>query len=260
MFYQLSHFGTPDYFRREDREDFSFPTHLHQSFELILIKEGNMNVVVDGKVYNLEKNQAVIIFPNQLHSLSSESSKHVLFLFDPQLVSLYWTERKESFPLDNIVPLDEYTVRKLTDLSSESSKFEIKGLLYSICASFDKSASYNKTTSDKQTLIFRMLSYVEKNFKEECLLCELAKNVGYNKDYLSRYFNEKMNISYNQYLNLRRLNYAAYLLSNTDHNTLTCAFESGYTSVRTFNRNFKLRFGLTPVEYKKQKITERKAL
>lgn len=253
MFYQLSHFGTPDYFKREDGEDFSFPTHLHQSFELILVKDGSMDVIIDEKVYALKKNQAVIIFPNQIHSLSSKSSKHTLFLFAPQIVSLYWTEKKGTVPLNNIVPLDEYTVRTLMKLSSESTKFEIKGALYSVCASFDKAATYSKTTSDKQTLIFKILSFIEQNFKEACLLCELAKNVGYNKDYISRYFNEKMNISYNQYLNLRRLNYAAYLLCNTDHNILTCAFESGYTSVRTFNRNFKLYYGLTPEEYKKQK-------
>ena len=250
MFYQLSHLGTSDYFRREDRENFCFPMHLHQSFELILITEGNMNVTVDETVYSLKKNQAIIIFPNQLHSLSSEVSKHVLFLFAPQLVSSYWNEKNGCIPLDNIVPLDEYTVRILTNLSPQSSKFEIKGVLYSICASFDKSTAYRKITSDKQTLIFKILSFIESNFKEDCSLLELAKNMGYNKDYLSRCFNDKMNIPYNQYLNVRRLNHAAYLLSNTDYNILTCAIESGYTSVRTFNRNFKLFYGMTPEEYK----------
>ena len=60
-----------------------------------------------------------------------------------------------------------------------------------------------------------------------------------------------MNLSYNQYLNIRRLNHAAHLLRNTNDTALNCALESGYTSLRTFNRNFKLYYGITPQEYRK---------
>lgn len=252
MFYQLSHIGTSDYFKKECGEDFGYPPHLHQCFELILVTSGSMNVSIDDKTYTLKKNESVLVFPNQIHSMSSVKSTHVLFLFAPQLIQAYWTERSDRIPKDNTVLLDEYMIRKLTDLSDESSKFEIKWILYGVCALFDKAAKYNKISSDKQTLLFKVLNYVERNFKGDCSLGALTKSVGYNAEYVSRFFKNKMNISYNQYVNIRRLNHAAYLLTNTDHTALVCALESGYTSLRTFNRNFKLYYGIPPQKYREE--------
>ena len=251
MFYQLLHLGTSDYFTKEYGENFSYPPHLHQSFELILITDGSMNILIDGKEYTLKKNQAVLIFPNQIHSMHSVESKHVLFIFAPQFIQAYWTEKSDSIPENNKVVLDSHAINTLTSLSPQSSKYEIKGALYSICACFDKTASYQKISYDKQTLLFKILSYVEKNFKKDCSLKSLTTSVGYNAEYVSRFFKSKMNISYNQYLNARRLNHAAHLLQNTNETTLNCALESGYTSLRTFNRNFKLFYGITPQEYRK---------
>ncbi len=256
MFYQLSHLGTSDYFKKENGENFSYPPHLHQCFELILVTSGCMNVTIDETTYVLKENESVLVFPNQIHSMSSAKSKHILFLFAPQFVQAYWTEKSDSIPEKNKLLLDEHTILSLTDLSSQSSKFEIKGVLYSICALFDNTVRYKKISSDKQTLLFKILSYAEKNFKEDCSLGALANSVGYNSEYISRFFKNKMNISYNHYLNIRRLHHAAYLLVNTDQTVLACALESGYTSLRTFNRAFKINYGITPQEYRNKRHTK----
>ena len=251
MFYQLSHLGTSDHFQKEWGENFNYPPHLHQCFELILVTDGIMNISIDEKKYSLGKNQAVFIFPNQLHSMSSVCSKHVLFIFAPQYIQAYWTERNDSIPDDNKITPDEHLIQHLLSLSSDSSKFEIKGILYSICAQIDRNATYEKNSVDRQTLLFKILSYIEKNFVGDCSLGALTATVGYNAEYISRFFKKKMNLSYNQYLNIRRLNHAAHLLRNTNETALHCALESGYTSLRTFNRNFKLYYGVTPQEYRK---------
>lgn len=251
MFYQLTHLGTSDYFKKEEGENFSYPPHLHQCFELILVTDGQMDILIDGKEYHLQKDQAVFIFPNQLHSMSSTHSKHVLFIFAPQFIQAYWTEKNGFIPDNNRVLLHGHTVQGLLSLSSESSKFEIKGIFYSVCACFDLSATYQKLSFDRQTLLFKILTYIEKNFRTDCSLGALTAGVGYNAEYISRFFKKKMNLSYNQYLNIRRLNHAAHLLRNTNDTALNCALESGYTSLRTFNRNFKLYYGITPQEYRK---------
>jgi len=255
MFYQLSHLGTSDYFTKEEGENFSYPPHLHQCFEIIIVTSGSMDISIDGKEYNLKKDQSVFIFPNQLHSMSSTSSNHVLFIFAPQFIQAYWTEKNDSIPNNNELVLDKQTIQRLLALSSKSSKFEIKGVLYSVCACFDKVKTYKKISHDRQTLLFKILSYIETNFKNDCSLSALTSSVGYNAEYISRFFKSKMNISYNQYLNARRLNHAAHLLRNTNDTALNCALESGYTSLRTFNRNFKLYYGTTPREYRKSDDT-----
>ena len=256
MFYEISHTGTSDYFKKESGENFSFPPHLHQSFELILVTSGSMDITINGQLHSLTENQAVLIFPNQIHSLNSVRSKHILFIFSPQFIQAYWTEKSNSIPIHNTITPDEHTVQCLLSLSSESSKFEIKGIFYSICAMLDKATSFQNDLDDSQSLLFKILSYTEKNFAKDCSLYALSTSVGYNTEYISRFFKKKMNMPYNQYLNSRRLNHAAYLLQNTNETALNCALESGYGSLRTFNRNFKLYYGMTPQEYRNKRAPQ----
>ena len=44
MFYQDQHFGVSEYFCRETGENFSFPAHIHRSFECITVLKGEMTV------------------------------------------------------------------------------------------------------------------------------------------------------------------------------------------------------------------------
>ena len=60
-----------------------------------------------------------------------------------------------------------------------------------------------------------------------------------------------MRISYNQHVNSYRLNHAGYLLHNSDLSVLEISEECGFDSLRTFNRNFKDFYKMTPVQYKK---------
>lgn len=251
MFYQTAHLGTSDYFKKECGENFNYPPHLHQSFELILVTSGTMTVRVGEKEYTLGGGEAVLIFPNQTHSMTSRESTHTLFIFSPQFVQAFWTEKKSFAPENNKLQLDRYMIEKLRGLAEKSSRFEIKGVLYSVVAEFDKEATYREASRDKEILLVKIFGYVEGNFKKDCSLGALGASVGYSAEYVSRYFKKKTTLSYNQYLNVCRLNHAAHMLRNTDETALVCALESGYTSLRTFNRNFKYYYGVTPQEYRK---------
>lgn len=250
MFYQLSHLGRNDYFTRENGENFSYPPHLHQSFELILIKDGEMNVTINDTTYRLSMGEAVLIFPNQIHSMSSVKSSHTLFIFAPQFIESYWAEKSTLIPQDNRVRLDERAFSYLLELENDSSRLEIKGALYLACAQFDKNKSYKRITEQGHTTLFKILSFIEENFKKECSLSTISSNIGYSEEYISRFFSRSMKITFNQFLNARRLNHAAHLLQSTNEAILTLALESGYTSLRSFNRNFKLYYGMTPNEYR----------
>ena len=95
---------------------------------------------------------------------------------------------------------------------------------------------------------------MEESFGGDCSLKKLAEKTGYDYAYLSRIFRKIVGISYNSYVNHCRLNHACYLMVNTDFPIIQCALESGYESVRSFNRNFKAYLGITPTEYRENHI------
>ena len=72
MFYEYNHLGSPDYFKKETGHNFSFPPHLHQCFEVIVILSGEMRITVDGHPFLLQESEALLIFPNQIHELESK--------------------------------------------------------------------------------------------------------------------------------------------------------------------------------------------
>ena len=62
MFYQYSHSGSPDYLKMERDKNFSFPSHLHQCFEIVVVCSGQMTVNVDEKSFVLEEKEYSIDF------------------------------------------------------------------------------------------------------------------------------------------------------------------------------------------------------
>ena len=77
MFYQYNHLGSPDYLKIEKNENFSFPSHLHQCFEIIITLSGEMHITIDNQEYTLKKGEAALVFPNQIHELKSQKSEHI---------------------------------------------------------------------------------------------------------------------------------------------------------------------------------------
>lgn len=251
MFYELKHFGLSEYFCKEYGKNFSFPLHLHQSFEFITILNGEMDVTVDEKHYHLISGESLLIFPNQLHTLSSVDCEHMLCIFSPELVKAYSSKLSGKIPDSNKFVGGKYLTEAVYNLSDESRKIKKKGVLYSLCAEFDENATYiNKKTDDKN-LLYKIFDFVETSYNKDCSLEMLSKETAFSYSYLSRYFKNTVGISFNNYVNQYRINNACYLImNNSDYSILQCALESGYTSLRSFNRNFKTVTGITPAEYR----------
>lgn len=97
--------------------------------------------------------------------------------------------------------------------------------------------------------ICRAMSYLEEHFTEKITLEQLSKAIGVNRVYASKMFSKYLNgITFTEVLSHIRLNRAIRLLRQT---TVTqAALESGFGSVRQFNRIFKKVTGKTPREYR----------
>jgi len=252
MFYQAQHFGLSEYFCKEYGKDFSFPAHLHNSFEFITILSGEMKITVDNKSYVLRENESLLIFPHQIHSLNSKSSKHMLCIFSPEIVKSYFLKVSKKLPESNKFTPGKYLIDSIDKLTEDNSKIRKKGILYSLCAEFDENSIYTTKNGDDKNLLYKIFEFIELNYNKECSLERLARETSFSYSYLSRYFKNVVGVSFNYYVNRYRINNACYILNNSNCSIIQCALESGYTSLRSFNRNFKLITGKTPKEYSRK--------
>ncbi len=251
MFYQSQHSFNAEGVKFESNIDFNFPAHLHNNFEFITVLEGEMDVTVDKHLYSLKQGESLLVFPNQVHDfVTREHSKHFLCIFSPKLVQAYSTLFTERLPINNKFKVDEYYVEKLMSLWEDHSVVQLKGVLYSICGEFDRQAEYRVREENKDELLAKVFTFVEANYAKECSLSDLSEYTSYHYVYLSKYFKSCTGIAYTDYVNRYRVNEACYLLRNDIKKTiLQTAYECGFDSLRTFNRNFKKVMGMTPSQY-----------
>ena len=253
MFYQYQHFGISEYFHRESGKNFSFPMHIHHSFEFITILEGCMTVYAGNQRYELKKGEGIFIFPEQLHSLESTSSEHILFIFSADIVSAFYSKHSLELPKNAKLSVSPHLISELAKLDSQSSIIKLKGTLYSLCAMLDENTEYVKRKALQNGLLNSIFDFVENNFDKSCSLDELGNALGYNRSYLSRYFCEATGMSFVSFVNQYRISRACHTLKNSTKSILECACDCGYASLRSFNRNFKLYVGVSPKDYRKSK-------
>ena len=254
MNYDTSRFLGAETYTVQSGQNFSFPTHLHPYYEIILITDGEMEITINDKVSVLHKNQAGFVFPNITHSLkTNENSKYKSCIFSNKLVSYFNRKHFDKMPDNPFFDLDNFSAELFENLQKDSETCHIKGVLYLICSIFDKKATYSNISEKfTKSLLGKILLYIENNFKSNCSLKSIAKEISYDYSYLSKYFISLTKISLNKYINLRRVNEACYLLSTTNMTIIDICSHVGYDSLRTLNRNFKSILKITPLEYRQE--------
>ncbi|HBG38710.1 MAG TPA: hypothetical protein DDW58_05600 [Clostridiaceae bacterium] len=105
--------------------------------------------------------------------------------------------------------------------------------------------------------ISRIINYIKDNYSDPNLsLQRVADEFHVSPSYLSRIINQKIGISFIEYLTEIRLNKAIELL-NTDNDDVyiyEIAKSVGYNSQHYFSRIFKSKTGFSPLEYKNKKL------
>lgn len=251
MFYELKHSMAVDYLAVERGNNFSFPPHIHHCFEIITVTQGQMQVSVGEESYLLTPGKAVMVFPNRIHALSSVGeSRHIVCVFSPHLVSSFAKAQVGRVPERAVFDLPEPYAALLYGLHREDRISRIKGVLYLLCALFDEGARYRPVSVGEETLLHGIFAFIEEHYGEDCSLEALSRHLAYSYGYLSRYFKQTVGLSYNDYVNHYRVGEVCNRLDESNENILKISEECGFSSLRSMNRNFKARTGMTPAEYR----------
>lgn len=96
-----------------------------------------------------------------------------------------------------------------------------------------------------------ILSHIRENFaNEELSLQYLTSRFGVSSKYISLLCKNEFGMTYLQYIQKQRINYAVELLKTTDYTLEKIGEMCGYASTLTFRRNFKMITGVNPSDYR----------
>ena len=238
--------------------------HLHCNIEIVLIFEGKTEVYVDNepptKAYG---GDAILIFPNQIHRFDTKlQERHILFIADPQLLPEFSSLFNEYLPRENIIrgaAKDAELIalsKKISELySSPYSPYRditLRGYLVAFLGKLFDLAEFKRISAEDIHAIGSVMNYCMAHYAEPLSLDLLEKKLHINKYYISHIMNQKLNMGFNDYVNSIRISNACRMLSESNTPISEVSDAVGFRTVRTFNRAFAKRMGISPREYRRK--------
>lgn len=230
------------------------------SKELFLVNSGDVHSVVDyGNdvvtmitvliPYNFIKDNCPDI-DNLLFKLEgSQKSLKRLKDIHEEIVDMYISDMKtNNTPL---IFVDDQNVNdKFHYLKIESLLYEI---LYILLNDFVLKKNVNIELKHERNMerLKIITDYIDKNYKDNISLDEIAANYQLSKEYLATIFKKHMGITVGTYLKNLRLDAAYRDLMNSDYSINQLAFDNGFPNIKSFINSFKDQYGETPYKYKK---------
>lgn len=242
--------GQQDYLYHQQDENLTFPKHTHYSYEIVFCLEGELLCEVEEKRYLLHKGDGLLIFPGSIHSYKTEQySRSYLCIFSVDWVSSFYDRTKLcsfSNPLFHVA--EEGNLALLRDESK--SRYTKMSVLYRLCGLVYEQSTVSLVDASYFALTNSLSLLIQENFTKNITLKELAREMGYDYTYLSGFFNKTFGMDFSSYVNQYRIHYACQLLKNSRDSITEIALQSGFSTIRNFNRVFKEMMGMTPREYR----------
>lgn len=245
---------------------FSYPLHVHEYIEVVRVIDGTLQMQIGAHVYTLSTGDYAIIFPNVVHdynTLSDDAHSNLnISNCVLALMPLYKMKLEQNYPLSPVIrhaqipDMVNNIETELHRLTSDFSKPDINliGALFSALLGYciplleltPVSSNMNRELS------LRIISYVAQHSLEDLTQDTIAKQFGLSKFALSRIFSSMLKTNFRTYINSQRVNYAIYLLQNTEQDITDICYAAGFQSQQTFNRAFREQTKMSPSQYRRR--------
>lgn len=251
-----------------------FENHWHTATEIILPVENSYTVVANNICFHLNVGDIMIIPAGVLHELiAPPNGSRFIFLFDLSSISklkgfatlqpilnqpILMTS--ESFPG---IYEEEYNL--LLQIRNEYFSMNCfrELTIYSKIIDFYVQIGRNHYESDFLNPYIRpnkqmeyiekfnaVLDHIDNHYMEDIRLENVAKAAGFSKYHFTRLFKQYTDTTFYDYLGYKRIKVAQDLLSRPELSITEIAFQTGFTTISTFNRTFRKQMNCTPTDYR----------
>jgi len=259
-----------------ESQEFDYSTwHFHPEFEIVYINNGRGKRHVGNHISNYKNGDLVFLGPNLPHLCFSDGlmEEHIEVV----------VQMKEDFLGKDFFGKTEMTnIKQLFERSKQGLVFrgKTKELIGARLLKLEKLENFDRliellsilnlmaTTTEYELLnaedfafevnaiekqrIEKIYQYVEKNFKEQIQLPEIAAEVFMTVPAFCRYFKKIAKKTFVHFVNEYKVAHACKLLSDTDMTISQICLESGFNNFSHFNNHFKQITGISPSQYRKQ--------
>ena len=257
-----------------------FPCHRHNYVELVYMYSGRTHHIID-RTEHLVLQEGDLLFLNQnvCHEIlpAGEDDIAVNFIILPEFFHrpLSMIERENMLrdflvstlsgesglsnylhiPAKGIVPVENLIESMIwTILERRSGTNTIiqtsMGLLLMNLSGFAGSINRASPGQEEQNMVFDALQYIEEHYRSGTL-AELSAQLHRPSYQISRLLKKHTGYNFKELLGQRKLQQAAYLLSNTPVSVEAVIAMIGYDNSSYFYHRFRERYGCSPAEFRR---------
>lgn len=252
--YEAFRTDNPDYFFQEKQKNPNAITHFHSCFEYLYCVSGKMDVKINGKNFIINQGEAILIFPYQIHSNHSiENSENFVCVFSSSYIYSFFETHKNLYATTPVFPFKKFADEVNQELQDpKSNRYLKKSCFYKILSEFIRHTNFELKSKGNNELLTKLIDYVYENWMNDISLKNISSYLYTNYNYLSYLFNETFKMKFSSLVNEIRISNAQKMIMNPTKNMnfTEIAISCGYSSIRSFNRNFQIITGMTPSEYK----------
>lgn len=248
---------------------------VHNFPEIIYIKDGYTDLLLEGTIVQLKKGQLIIIAPDTFHGKTDSSPElgtgvHTIISFEsssPILKELYNTPitlteaQAEQYlkvsaqglnmfefaqtknNLGGMKPKDTVLPYELEALKKQLELFLIE--LYHTNTS-------SRLHKPNQEIISSLNDYLYKNITQSLTVEEMAQSICVSSAVLRKCVHTHYGCGPNQHFINLKINEAKRLIKSGDMNITEISEHLGFETIHYFSRQFKNRVGKSPREYSKE--------
>ncbi len=273
----------------QDFGQFSFRLHRHDFYEVMLVLEGELEVLIESKRYIYRRGDLCLINCNIYHKENYSKDFHAAYICLTKEYLHTWnageiyklgngriacffkdnlkgkTQNKKNYldffylgdrSSDNIIQVESELIDISNELMGHRPGYQsiIKGMItrlfYILQDSKIYSSKYIKLDSSAEGNLFEeAIRYIEDK-QGRVTRNELSNVLHYNGDYINQIFMKHTGQSLHEYSLSVCLSEAQYLLLNTSLSVSQIIKSLGFENRTNFYRQFSRRFGLTPMQYR----------
>lgn len=231
------------------------PAHLHNTMEIVLVTQGTLNMTVSGREYDIPEGYGICVLPFEAHLFSSAVPNRCHILeFSKGFVSHFFELVKGKALTNHLFPISEASMSLsetlLPNVSNMVDYVSAEAVLAPLCYDVLHGCSFEERKQPLDDTVSDVLKYIDEHFHEDVSLESTAKAVGVHPVTISKMFAQHAGLGFHDYLQYRRCEHATFLIKTTNMTFSEIAYESGFGSIRSFNRLFYKIRKMTPTQYK----------
>lgn len=107
--------------------------------------------------------------------------------------------------------------------------------------------------------VYAVVRYISENIFNIDSIGKMARELGYCDSYLSRVFKEKMGMTLQSYVTMKKMEKAVEMIEQGNFTITEIALKLSFESLQSFSKSFRRTVGVSPMEYRKEYFSKKKS-